>query len=86
MVKFHKWQIYDNCTSKQLLVNIILLSIWNSDILHKKVLFLTHPWEPCPANHCKPDLYSHNNNNSFTNYTSIHGGSKHELAKNRDEI
>ena len=27
--------------------------------------FLTHLWEPCQANHRKPDLYSHNNNNSF---------------------
>ena len=47
---------------------------------------LTHPWEPCQANHRNPDLYSHNNNNSVTKYTSIHGGSQHELAENQNEI
>ena len=45
--------------------------------------FLTHPWEPCQANHHKPDLYSHNNN-SFTQCKCLDGRSKHELAKNQE--
>ena len=49
----------------------------------RKVILLTHRWEQCQADHRKPDLYSHNDNNSLTKYTSIHGRLKHELAKNQ---
>ena len=33
----------------------------------REFLVLTHLWEPCQADYRKPDLYSQNHNNSFTN-------------------
>ena len=50
----------------QLLAKSLAISLLSCLLFVKYMYILTHRWKPCQADHRRPDLYSHNNNNSLT--------------------